>query len=76
MQLIGKDMIQAIEWKKGCFGVTTGTYKTVQVLHCLTNGNVTAHFPEGDESADMVAGTDVVLDSVDITINTGSWAFN
>lgn len=76
MQKLDRDIIQAVEWKKGCFGITTGTHESVQVLHCLANGNVTAHFPEGDESADMVAGTDVVLDRVDITINTGSWAFN
>ena len=76
MQLIGKDMIQALEWKKGCFGITTGTFKSVQVLSCLVDGDVTAHFPEGDETVSMLAGNDVVLDSVDITIVSGTWAFN
>lgn len=79
----GKSLIQAMEWKKGCLALDStagpasdGKLYKVEVLHCVTDGTVTAHFGEGDETGSFTAGDDVVLDQVDITILTGTFSIN
>ena len=72
----GTSLVQAIEWKKSKYGVTTGTFTDVNVLSCLDSGDVTAHFPDGDETVSFIIGSDVTLNHIDITIVSGSFAIN
>lgn len=72
----GISLVQAVEWKKECYGVATGTFKNATVLSCLEDGDVTAHFTDGDETISFLAGSDVTLARVDVTIVSGSFAVN
>ncbi len=72
----GTSLVQAIEWKRNKYGVTSGTFENVNVLSCLDGGDVIAHFPEGDETVNFVIGADVTLDYIDITIVNGTFAIN
>lgn len=78
MNRAGSNLIQAIEWQRGKYAVTTGTFEKVQVISCILGGDITAHFkgPGGDETVTMLAGADVTLGGVDVTILTGTWAVN
>ena len=76
MTKIGNDVIQAISWRKGKYGVSSGTFVGVQALSCLEDGSATAHFKGGDETVSFLAGSDVTLGGVDVTIVSGSFAVN
>jgi len=76
MQTTGNGLIQAVEWKKGMFGVGAGDYSSVGLLHCIEDGDVKAKFPAGDETASFKAGDDVALANIDITIVSGKFAVN
>ena len=76
MNKAGNNLIQAIEWEKGKYGVTTGTFADVHVISCLSDGSITGAFKEGDETISMVAGSDVTVGNIDVTIVSGTWAFN
>ena len=75
MQRSGQGLIQAIEWKPG-MPVAIGDFNRVSVLHCVTDGSVTAHFKTGDETRDFIAGDDFTLAYVNVTINSGSFDVN
>jgi len=65
---------QAAEWVfESPF--TTGKH-TAQLLHCITDGSVTAHFKEGDKTRAFSAGDDITLDNVEVTITSGSFDIN
>ena len=72
----GNQLVQAISWIKAQYQVSSGTYVGVVALSCLEDGDATAHFGEGDETITFVAGSDVSLGSVDVTIVSGSFAVN
>jgi len=76
MQTTGNGLIQAVEWKKGSYGVGAGQYKSVRVLHCIEDGDVTAHFPDGNDTVTFTAGDDVTLAGIDIAIVSGKFAIN
>ena len=75
MQNSGKSLIQAVEWKPG-MPVATGDFKKVSLIHCVEAGTVTAHFKSGDEPRTFVAGDDMTLAYVDVTVNSGSFDIN
>lgn len=74
MELAGNDLIQTIEWKAG-MPVNTGTF-TVKVIHCVADGDITAHFPTGDETRSFIAGDDFSMALVSVTILSGSFDLN
>lgn len=71
----GVNLIQAIEWKKG-MPVDTGSFPGVNVIHCVEDGDITAHFKAGDETRSFIAGDDFVLAAVDVTVVSGSFDLN
>jgi len=75
MQNSGKSLIQAVEWKEGS-PWSTGTFIGVGLIHCVTDGDVTAHFVAGDETRSFVAGDDFVLRNVDVTVVSGTFDIN
>ena len=75
MQNSGKSLIQAVEWKPG-MPVATGAFKKVSLVHCVADGSITAHFKSGDEIRAFVAGQDMTLAYVDITVTGGSFDIN
>ena len=75
MQNSGKSLIQAVEWKFG-MPVSTGDFKKVSLVHCVTAGSITAHFKSGDEPRTFAAGDDMTLAYVDITVTSGSFDIN
>ncbi len=75
MQNSGKSLIQAVEWKSG-MPVATGDFKKVSLVHCVEAGSITAHFKSGDELRTFVAGDDMTLAYVDITVESGSFDIN
>ena len=75
MQRSGSGLIQAVEWRPG-MPVNTGTFNKVVLLHCVADGEVTAHFKTGDETRTFKAGDDVTLPYVDVTISSGSFDVN
>ncbi len=75
MQNSGKSLIQAVEWKFG-MPVATGAFKKVSLVHCVADGGITAHFKSGDETRNFIAGDDMTLAYVDITVNSGSFDIN
>jgi hypothetical protein len=75
MQRSGQSLIQATEWKPG-MPVNTGTFNKVSLIHCVADGDVTAHFKTGDETRSFKAGDDFALAYVDITVNSGSFDIN
>ncbi len=75
MQRSGNNLIQTVEWKQG-MPVSSGTFKGVNLIHCVTDGSVTALFPGGDETRAFVAGDDFSLDYVDVTVVSGTFDIN
>ena len=75
MQNSGISLIQTVEWRAG-MPVSSGSFTGVDLVHCVDDGNITAHFPTGDESRDFYAGDDFSLANVDITVNSGSFDIN
>ena len=75
MQKSGNDLIQTIEWKAG-MPVSSGTFQKVRLIHCVADGDITAHFKTGDETRNFKAGDDFSLAYVDITVNSGSFDIN
>jgi hypothetical protein len=75
MQRSGQSLIQAVEWKPG-MPVSSGDFKKVSLVHCVSDGDVTAHFKSGNETRTFKAGEDFVLAYVDITVNSGSFDIN
>ena len=75
MQNSGKSLIQAVEWKSG-MPVATGDFNKVSLVHCVGAGSITAHFKSGDETRTFVAGDDMTLAYVDITVDSGSFDIN
>jgi len=75
MQNSGKSLIQAVEWKPG-MPVATGDFKKVSLVHCVADGDITAHFKTGDESRTFVAGDDMTLSYVDVTVDSGTFDLN
>lgn len=76
MQATGNGLIQALEIKKGMNGLSTGNFKAVRVVHCSEDGSIVVHFPDGDETVQLVAGDDRVLPGLDITISSGKFDLN
>ena len=75
MQNSGIGLIQAIEWKPDS-PVISGTIKGVSVIHCIADGDITAHFVSGDKTRSFLAGDDVTLSYVDITVVSGAFDIN
>ncbi len=75
MQNSGISLIQAIEWKPES-PVTSGTVKGVNVIHCIAGGDITAHFVTGDKTRSFIAGSDVTLPYVDVTVLSGEFDIN
>jgi hypothetical protein len=75
MQRSGTSLIQAPEWKFG-MPVSSGDFKKVSLLHCVSDGDITAHFSNGDETRSFTAGEDFTLAYVDITVVSGSFDIN
>ncbi len=71
----GTSLIQTIEWKAG-MPVSTGDFDSVKVIHCVSDGDIIAKFPTGDETRSFVAGDDFSLAYVDITVVSGSFDIN
>jgi len=70
--------IQAMEWMENLSEVETGggRIEKVIVIHCIEEGTVTAHFPNGDENKSFTAGMDRTLNGVAITIDSGKFDIN
>ena len=75
MQNSGMSLIQAVEWKHG-MPVSSGTFKGVNLIHCVADGHIKALFVEGDETRSFIAGDDFVLAYVDVTVLSGSFDIN
>jgi len=75
MQAVGNGLIQAVEWKDN-MPVTAGTFKSARLIHCNEDGGITAHFISGDKTRDLVAGDDLTLAGVDVTITSGNFDIN
>ena len=75
MQKSGTSLIQAVEWKPG-MPVSTGDFKRVSLVHCVEDGEITAHFTTGSETRPFKAGDDYAIAYVDITVNSGSFDIN
>jgi hypothetical protein len=77
MQKVGGQLIQAVEWKKGTVGTAGMQFKKVSLIHCVEDGDVTAHFTTGDETRSFkITDPDRILANVDITIVSGSFEVN
>ena len=75
MQNSGISLIQTVEWKSG-MPVGSGDFKGVNLVHCVEDGDIVAHFASGDETRLFVAGDDFSLANVDITVSSGSFDIN
>ncbi len=75
MKNAGHNLIQAVQWMPS-MPVTTGTFVGAELIHCVEDGDVTAHFPSGDKTRSFVAGDDFTLAGVDVTIVSGSFDIN
>ena len=75
MQNSGISLIQTVEWKYD-MPVGSGDFKGVNLVHCVEDGAITAHFPQGDKTRLFVAGDDFSLPYVDITVDSGSFDLN
>ena len=75
MQNSGISLIQTVEWKPG-MPVSTGDFKSVKLIHCVEDGDITAKFPTGDETRSFIAGDDFTLDYIDVTVVSGSFDLN
>ena len=75
MQNSGISLIQAIEWKDNS-PVIAGTHIGVNVIHCISDGDITAHFKTGDKTRSFVAGDDVTLSYIDVTVVSGEFDLN
>ncbi len=75
MKRVGHNVIQTIEWKAG-MPVSTGVFTSVSVLHCVDSGDVTCHFPTGDETRSFITGDDFSLDLLSVTIVSGLFDIN
>ena len=72
MEKAGNDLIQTVEWIYG-MPVSSGTFKGTNLIHCVADGDITAHFAQGDETRSFVAGDDFSMAHVDITVVSGSF---
>ena len=68
--------IQTLSIQKGLNGLASGNFKGILLIHCIADGNVTVHFPTGDETVSLTAGSDRSISNVDITINSGTFDLN
>ena len=75
MQKSGNDLIQAVEWKAG-MPASSGTFNKVRLIHCVVDGDITAHFKDGDETRSFLAGEDFTLAYVNVTVVSGSFDIN
>jgi len=71
-----KKGIQAMEIQAGLNGVSAGTFKGIELIHCSADGDVKVAFPGGDETVSMYAGSDRAISSHDITILGGTFDLN
>ena len=65
---------QAVEWMPG-MPVSTGTYPA-NLLHCVEDGDVVAHFQNGNETRAFKAGDDFSIGNVKVTISSGKFDIN
>ena len=75
MQTTSNGLVQAVEWKPD-MPVSTGSFKSVCLIHCVADGNIVAHFKGGDKTRTFVAGDDFTLPYVDVTVSSGSFDLN
>jgi hypothetical protein len=74
MQKVGLELVQTIEWKSG-MPVGAGDF-VANLIHCVSDGDIVAHFATGDETRTFVTGDDFALNGVAITVNSGSFDIN
>lgn len=75
MKKNGGDLIQTVEWKAGN-PLTAGRHDGIFLIHCVEDGDLTAHFITGDETRSFVTGDDFSLANVDVTVVSGSFDLN
>ncbi len=64
-----------IEAKKGKEKISTGTF-IINAFCCTGDGDMTIHYPSGDETISYVAGESRVLANLEVTIVSGSFTVN
>ena len=75
MQATGNGLIQAVEWKPD-MPVSAGTFKSIRLIHCVEDGDITAAFKSGSKTRSFLAGDDYVLPMVDVVVVSGKFDLN
>ena len=65
---------QAVEWKDNS-PISSGVH-TANLIHCIEDGDVTAHFESGDKTRSFVTGDDVTLANIKVTVVSGKFDIN
>ena len=68
--------IQAMGIQAGLNAKTSGSFESVELIHCSSVASITVHFTGGDEIVAMGEGDDRALAGHDITIIDGTYDIN
>jgi len=68
------DTLQCLEVKEGRVNLTSGTYKNVNVAHCVEDGNIVVTWLSGEtDTIAMVTGDDISFDCTSVEVSTGKF---
>ena len=73
----GYQIIQAVEVQPGLWGISSGIYENVRLVHCIEDGDLTVTFLDGTaQTISLITGDDVSLDGLTVEVLSGTFALN